>query len=316
MTLVELHYLVSLAEERHFGRAAARCHVSQPALSMAVSQLEKEWGVTLFERSKSGVLVTTSGQQVIAQARKVLASAVAIKSLADSSRNQLNGTLAIGVIPTLAPYLLPALVPQLRMLACELSVRIVEDNTEVLQQKLRSGLLDAVLISHYFRESDILTQDLFEEPLVVMMPVKHALASRQTIWPFDLRGQDFFLLGEGHCLRDQILSIFSSLADIDLPTYINISSSETLRNMVAAGLGVTVAPLSAANSALYAPTALTVRPFAMPAPVRKISLAWRASFPRHKLIDLLRNAVQSCSWQFTTAHENSSRGLLVENSNW
>lgn len=316
MTLIELQYLVTLAEELHFGRAATRCYVSQPTLSMAVRKLEQDLGVLLFERNKSGIRMTSMGEQIIVQARQVIDRTITIKALAEASKDQLSGTLTIGVIPTLAPYLLPSLIPQLHIMASKLNLVVHEGCDADLRQKLRLGVLDVALVSQPFRDTDVLTQDFFEEPLVMLMPIKHPFAARQTICPIDLREQDFLLLGVGHCLRDQVLAVFSSLAEGDKPRFIEVCSLETMRNMVMAGLGITIMPVSAVNSALYSANLLVARALAAPVPVRIIALAWRASFPRHKAIDVLRRAVQICTWQFTTEHDSSRQGLLVENDNW
>ncbi len=316
MTLIELQYLVTLGSELHFGRAAARCYVSQPTLSMAIRKLENDLGVQLFERNKSGIQITNMGQQIIAQAKQVIDRTIAIKALAEATKDQLGGTLSIGVISTLAPYLLPSLIPQLRMMANRLNLRIYEGSSVYLLQKLRGGELDVVLVSQPFIGIDVLTQDFFEEPLVMLMPHKHPLAARQILRPADLKGQDFLLLHKEHCLRDQVIDIFSPLAESERPTFIEACSIETLRNMVAAGLGITVLPISAASSTLHANSLLTTRLFSATRPTRTIALAWRASFPRHKIINVLRSAVQICTWQFTTAHDNSGQGLLVENNNW
>jgi LysR family transcriptional regulator, hydrogen peroxide-inducible genes activator len=316
MTLIELQYLVALGDELHFGRAAARCYVSQPTLSMAIRKLENDLDVQLFERNKSGIKITKIGQQIIAQATRVIDRTTVIKALAEAAKDQLIGTLHIGLISTLAPYLLPALIPQLRIMANKLNLRIVEGSSIDLLQKLRACELDVVLVSQPFTGVDVLTQDFFEEPLIVLMPLKHPLAAQQTLRPIDLKGQNFLLLHAGNCLRDQVLDIFSPLGESDRPIFIETCSIETLRNMVAAGLGITIIPISAVSSTLPINSLLATRSLTAPIPTRTIALAWRTSFPRHKIINVLRSAVQICTWQFTTAHDNSRQGLLVENDNW
>jgi LysR family hydrogen peroxide-inducible transcriptional activator len=316
MTLIELQYLVTLGDALHFGRAAARCYVSQPTLSMAIRKLESDLGVQLFERNKSGIQITNMGQQIIAQAKQVIDRTLTIKALAEAAKDQFSGTLSIGIIPTLAPYLLPSLLPQLRLMASKLHLQTNEANNKELLKKLRAGELDVVLVSQPFSGPDVLTQDFFDEPLIILMPHKHPLAARQILRPIDLKGQEFLLLPEGYCLRDQVLDIFSPLAENDRPAFIETCSMETMRNMVAAGLGIAIVPASAASSTLYVSNLITTRFFTAPAPTRTIALAWRASFPRHKIIDVLRNAVQICTWQFTTAPDNAGQGLLVENGNW
>lgn len=314
MTLIELRYLVVLAQEQHFGRAAALCCISQPTLSMAIRKLEAQLGVLLFERSKSGIRATDMGVQIIAQAQRVVAQADAITALAQADQGQLSGDFNLGAIFSLGPYLLPQLIPQMRLLAGHLRLQTYEGYSADLRQKLANSSLDAIIVSLPFNEPDVVTQELYTEPLMLVMPASHSLASKAVISSQDLEGQSLLLLSEGHCLRDQVLAACSQLS-IDATSSIETSSVETLRHMIAIGLGVSLLPSSAVASALYAPQALAARPL-ISAPVRRLALAWRASFPRHKAIDLLRRAIQTCSWQFTTAIASEGQGLLVENQSW
>lgn len=316
MTLIELQYLVTLAQELHFGRAAARCYVSQPNLSMAVRKLENDLDVCLFERSKVGITVTTLGAQIIAQAERVLTQTAALKAIAEAGKDQLSGILKLGTLSTLSPYLAPSLIPQMRLMANKMCLHIEEATSTNLHHKLSAGELDAILVSQPCTGGDILSQPLFEEPLVVVLNSKHPLAAKKVVHLHDLSDHELLLLDENHCLRQQVLAIFVSLTTESQPTFSTMSSLETLRHMVAANLGITVLPLSAATSALYTNNVIVTRKFFAPEPTRTLTLAWRASFPRHKAIDLLRRAVQICTWQFTTAHDSSSQSLLVENNNW
>ncbi len=311
MTLIELRYLVTLAHTRHFGRAAKVFNVSQPTLSMAVRKLEQDLGVLLFERSKSGIRTTQMGEQIIAQAQRVIAQTDTISALAQANRDQLGGELKLGAIFTLAPYLFPQLIPSLRLLANQLTLRCSEGYNADLRNKLRKGELDAILISQPFTEADVVTQEIYREPLQLVMQPNHALAAKTTIALDDLRGQSFLVLNEKQCLREQMLAAFQPTPE----NTIECSSLETLRHMVATGLGVSILPASAINSSLYSQQALAARPL-QTNPKRSIVLAWRASFPRHKAIDAVRRAIQVNSWQFTTAHDNTGSGLLVENQSW
>jgi LysR family hydrogen peroxide-inducible transcriptional activator len=311
MTLIELRYLVTLAQTQHFGRAAEQCNISQSALSMAVRKLEEDLGVLLFERNKSGIRATQMGEQIIAQAQRVVAQADVITALAAADKDQLAGELRVGAIFTLGPYLLPQLIPSLKLIANQLSLNCYEGYNSDLRQKLRAGELDAILISQPFIEADIVAQEVYSEPLQLVMPPNHALAAKKTIAIDDLNDQTFLLLGEKQCLREQMLAVFPAAVQ----NSIECSSLDTLRHMIAQGLGISILPSSATNSALFSSQALVTRPF-QTQPKRKISLAWRASFPRHKAIDAVRRAIQTCSWQFTTAHESTGSGLLVENSSW
>ena len=297
MTLTELRYIVTLAQEQHFGRAADRCYVSQPTLSIAVKKLEDELGVALFERTKSRVQPTPLGEQIIAQANLVLEQTAAIKDLADAGKDQLSSPLSVGAIFTVGPYLLPKFIPHLQQLAQKMPLYVEEGYTHNLRKKLRNGELDVIIIALPFSEPDVVTQTLYEESFVVLMPKNHPLAAQEKINATDLSDQKMLLLGEGHCFRDQVLTTCPNLQpnsdeSSQIRTVAEGSSLETLRHMVASGLGVTILPLSAAESSLYTQDVLVTRPFAEPAPSRTIALAWRASFPRHKAIDALRKAIQ------------------------
>lgn len=300
MTLTELRYIVTLAQEQHFGRAADRCFVSQPTLSIAVKKLEDELGIALFERTKSRVQPTPLGEQIVAQANLVLEQTAAIKDLADAGKDQLSSPLSVGAIFTIGPYLLPQFIPHLQQLASKMPLYVEEGYTHNLRKKLRNGELDVIIVALPFVEPDVVTQALFDEPFVVLLPKHHPLAAKELIAPEDLNNEQMLLLGEGHCFRDQVLTTcpnlqpHGELSDSKVRTVAEGSSLETLRHMVASGLGITILPLSAAESALYSSELLVTRPFTEPSPSRTVALAWRASFPRHKAIDALRKAIQLC----------------------
>ena len=313
MTLTELRYIVILSEEQHFGRTAERCHVSQPTLSIAVRKLEDELGVELFERTKTKVRPTALGEKIILQARALLANTAAIQFLADAGKDQLSTPLALGAIFTMGPYLLPQLIPHLQKQAPKMPLYVQEDYTANLRKKLRDGDLDAILVSLPFSESDVVTQELFDESLVVVMPQSHPLVRNLEIAPADIARDELLLLGDGHCLREQVLTLNPAWREV-VPTKrysVQGNSLETLRYMVAAGLGVSILPRSAADAALCAPHRLITRPLA--GGQRKLALAWRASFPRHKAIDVLRKSIQSCSgayWNFTTEPDAVEQTML------
>jgi len=315
MTLTELRYIVILAEEQHFGRTAERCHVSQPTLSIAVRKLEEELGVELFERTKTKVQPTLLGEKIVAQARLLLVNTTAIKSLAEAGKNQLNSPLALGAIFTMGPYLLPQLIPYLKKQAPDMPLYVQEDYNASLRRKLRDGDLDVILVSLPFSESDVVTQELFDEPLVVVMPQTHPLARKAVIAPSDISAQDLLLPGDGHCLREQVLALHSDWrlqgAGQLRRRAAEGNSLETLRYMVAAGLGLTVLPRSAAAPSLCTANRLVARPLLGGS--RTLALAWRTSFPRHKAIDVLRKAILTCSgayWNFTTEPETAEQTVL------
>jgi LysR family transcriptional regulator, hydrogen peroxide-inducible genes activator len=295
MTLTELKYIVTLAQERHFGHAAERCFVSQPTLSVAVKKLEEELGVPLFERSKSAVQLTPIGEKVVEQARKVLEQAATIKEMAQQGKDQLTSPLRVGAIYTIGPYLFPHLVPALQQLAPQMPLYIEESFTATLRRKLRAGDLDAIIIALPFTETDVLTRILYDEPFEVLLPKNHPWADRTRIPINDLTGEKLLMLGEGHCFRDQVLeacpALEASLKNPEQTLVAEGGSLETIRHMVASGLGITVLPHSAIGTSQYAPDVLLTRPFADPVPSRSVAVAWRTSFPRPKAIEALVQAV-------------------------
>ncbi len=302
MTLTELRYIVTLAQEKHFGHAAERCHVSQPTLSVAVRKLEDELGIALFERSKNSIRVTEIGQRIVEQAQRVLDQAGVIRDLAQDGKNQLSSPLKVGAIYTIGPYLFPHLLPQLRRVAPEMPLFIEEGYTADLKEKLKHSELDAIIVAMPFQESEVVTLPLYDEPFVVVTPADHPLARKDTVDSHELSDYPLLLLGPGHCFRDQVLESVPELVDTltarggrrggDIVT--EGSSLETIRHMVASGLGITVLPLSAATAVHYKDDLLAVRPFSAPAPSRTVVLAWRVTFPRTKAIDVLSRAASQC----------------------
>ncbi|MGH1484693.1 MAG: hydrogen peroxide-inducible genes activator [Cellvibrionaceae bacterium] len=297
MTLTELRYIVTLAQEQHFGRAADRCHVSQPTLSVAVKKLEDELGIALFERSKTRVSPTPMGEKVVAQAQIVLEQTSAIKDIASTGKDQLSSPLRVGAIFTIGPYLFPDFIPELQKLAPQMPLYVEEGYTATLRQRLRKGELDVIIIALPFTEADVVTQKLYEEPFVVSLPGQHPLASKDSIQSSDLADENVMLLGPGHCFRDQILEACPNIqsgsvddSNGNIRTATEGSSLETLRHMVASGIGITILPESAATSR-YDSESLVTRPLADTQAIRTVALAWRASFPRHKAIDILRKAI-------------------------
>ena len=212
MTLSELKYIVALSQERHFGRAAERCFVSQPTLSVAIKKLEDELGVSLFERSKNAVNLTPLGEQIVKQAQVVLENAASIKSIAEGGKDQLTGPLKIGAIFTIGPYLFPHLIPQVQSLAPNMPLYIEENYTRVLRKKLRDGELDMIIIALPFTEPDVLTKALYDEPFEVLLPHDHAWSKKKQINPDLLPDSDLLLLGDGHCFRDQVIDMCPAIA--------------------------------------------------------------------------------------------------------
>lgn len=299
MTLTELRYIVAVARERHFGRAAKSCFVSQPTLSIAIRKLEDELGVQLFERQANEVAVTPVGERIIEQAQRTLEAAESVRQAAESGRDQMSGPLRIGAIHTAGPYLFPGLIPQLRRLAPDMPLVIEENYTSGLTEKLKHGELDVIIIALPFSSQGVVTRPLYEEPFVVLLPASHPLTRRKTIKPAHLEDEPVLLLGSGHCFRDQVLEACPGCLpkpglDNNLQSTITGSSLETIRHMVVSGLGITVMPCTASGADRYSQRLLSIRRFAGPAPSRTVALAWRVSFPRPGVIDIISQGVAEC----------------------
>ncbi|HTO57376.1 MAG TPA: hydrogen peroxide-inducible genes activator [Pseudomonadales bacterium] len=291
MTLKELRYVVAVAQELHFGRAAQKCFVSQPALSLAVQKLEEELGVALFERRKNDVLITPAGERVVAQAQRALAEVDAIKEIAHGGKDPLDGVFRLGVIHTVGPYLLPDLVPALRARAPNMPLEIEENLTANLDAMLKRGALDAIVIALPFDSPGIVTRVLFDEPFHLLVPNDHALAKRKSVSTDDIADQRLLTLRAGNCFRDQVLAACPGVARTDGDAQpLQGSSLETIRNMVASGLGISVFPASAVTKKHTHRLSRSI-PFVEPAPSRRLALAWRDGFPRMAAIDVIAQAI-------------------------
>lgn len=299
MTLTELRYIVALAREKHFGRAAEKCCVSQPTLSVAVKKLEDELGVILFERGQNEITVTPAGEPIVKQAEKVLAEAARIKELAETAGDPLAGPLRIGAIYTIGPYLLPRLVPLLRSRAPQMPLMLQENYTTVLIEALKNNELDVAIVALPIEEPGLVAQAVYDEAFRVLVPAQHPWVKEKAISPRRLLDEPLLLLGRGNCFRDQVLDLCSR-AGAGGPQVLEGSSLETIRYMVASGIGVTVMPASAVDTLPKNDALLRVRPFVEPTPSRCIGMVWRASFPRHKAIDLMRRALLDCNLPGTT----------------
>lgn len=292
MTLTELRYLVALDTERHFGRAAERSFVSQPTLSVALKKLEDQLGVTLFERHRGEARPTPVGTRVIEQARRVLAEAEQLKTIAQEGGDELKGALRVGAIYTVGPYLFPHLVPALRRAVPDMPLVIEESYTDVLARRLKQNELDVIVIALPFGGVGINAWPVYDESFVVALPKEHPWAARDVIQSKDLGSENVLLLGPGNCFRDQVLEACPDCHEIEIEGQGTLagSSLETIRHMVVSGLGITVLPQSATTDAIDH-SHLVMRPFSEPVPARRIALAWRRSFPRPKAIEALRQAI-------------------------
>jgi LysR family transcriptional regulator, hydrogen peroxide-inducible genes activator len=297
MTLTELRYIVAVARERHFGRAAEACFVSQPTLSVAVKKLEEELDVKIFERGGTEVSVTPLGEAIVRQAQQVIEQATAIKEIAKRGKDPLAGPLRLGIIYTIGPYLLPDLVKQTIARSPQMPLILQENFTARLLDMLRTGELDCAILAEPFPDTGLAIAPLYDEPFMVAVPRTHALAGRESIPAEELKRETLLLLGTGHCFRDHVLEVcpeyarFSSDAE-GIRKSFEGSSLETIKHMVASGMGVTVVPkLSVPRAAEQHVVYLSFEP---PVPTRRVVLAWRRSFTRYEAIAALRNAVYAC----------------------
>jgi LysR family hydrogen peroxide-inducible transcriptional activator len=277
VTLTELRYVVAVADCGHFGHAAEECHVSQPTLSTQIKKLEDQLGVPLFERTSKRVRLTAAGERIVERARVILEEIRAIGDVARGEREPLAGPFRLGVIPTLGPYFLPWLLQPLQEAFPRLRLILQESITATLLDDLAQHRLDAALLALPVAAPGIVAQPLFDEPFWVLAPAAHALAARKRVRESDLTGERVLLLTEGHCLRDQALEICGSGRTSHDDAF-RATSLETLRHMVAAGLGCTLLPALAVPGLSNADTT-AARPFQRPAPHRRIGLVWRRSFP-------------------------------------
>jgi LysR family transcriptional regulator, hydrogen peroxide-inducible genes activator len=325
MTLTELKYIVAVAREKHFGKAADACHVSQPTLSLAIKKLEEELDLKLFERSATEVTVTPLGSEVVLQAQSVLEQAANIKEIAKRGKDPLAGALKLGVIYTIGPYLLPDLVKNVIAKTPQMPLMLQENFTVKLLELLRTGELDCAILAEPFPDTNLAVAPLYDEPFLAAMPANHAFAKQDAVTVDQLKAETMLLLGTGHCFRDHVLEVCPEFARFSSDTVGNImgirksfegSSLETIKHMVAAGMGVTLVPrLSVPSGALselsaqkrtqkqkskpQAEDALVFyRPItddkrAQP-PTRRVVLVWRRSFTRYEAIAALRNAIYAC----------------------
>jgi LysR family hydrogen peroxide-inducible transcriptional activator len=299
MTLTELKYIVAVAREKHFGHAAEACFVAQPTLSVAIKKLEDELGVSIFERGGSEISMTPLGVQIVAQAERVLEQTAAIREIAKQNKDPLTGQLRLGVIYTVAPYLLPQLVRSMIERVPQMPLVLQENFTAKLVEMLRQGELDAAIMAQPFPQQGLLVQPLYDEAFVVAMPASHPWSNRKRINAADLKNETMLLLGNGHCFRDQVLEVcpemarFSTTGDGIARTFEG-SSLETIRHMVASGIGITVLPKASVPDMQAHDGLLRYVPFEDPVPTRRVVIAWRKSFTRRAAIEAVRDAMLVC----------------------
>ena len=310
MTLTELKYIVAVARERHFGKAAEACFVSQPTLSVAIKKLEDELELKIFERNASEISVTPLGEEIVRQAQTVLEQAAAIKEIAKRGKDPLAGPLRLGVIYTIGPYLLPDLVRHVIDRTPQMPLMLQENFTVKLLEQLRLGEIDCAILAEPFPDTNLAIAALYDEPFLAALPHTHALAQQGHITNEELKRETMLLLGNGHCFRDHVLEVCPEFARFSndaegIRKSFEGSSLETIKHMVAAGMGVTLVPrLSVPSSALEGAAKpgqdfgdssyVRYLPFKGEAPTRRVVLAWRRSFTRYEAIAELRNAIYAC----------------------
>ncbi len=276
MNLRDLRYLVALADLRHFGRAAEACHVSQPTLSTQVRKLEEELGVALVERAPRQVMLTPSGKDIVARARRVLAEVEQMRETARRSADPEAGSVRLGLFPTLGPYLLPHIVSDIRARFPRLELLLVEEKTELLLGLLREGRIDAAVLALPLHDDGLEVEFLFEEPFVLALPAAHPLANHKELSLAEISHEHLLLLEDGHCLRDQALEV-CQLAGAGEKEGFRATSLETLRQMVAAGVGITLLPMLAVKPPVPLSETIRLLPFRAPAPSRRLAMVWRRS---------------------------------------
>jgi len=290
MTLSELRFVVAVAKERNFRRAAEKCYVSQPALSLAIKKLEEDLGVQIFERSRTDINPTPIGEKIIEQAIKAIEEVNYIREIALQGNNQLGGVFRLGLIYSVGPYLLPELIPILRQNAPEMPLDIEENLTVQLEAQLKNGVIDAAVVALPFEVAGINTLPLYDEQYLVMVPVNHPWAGRASVSADELADENVLLLNSGHCYSHQVLQACPDLSRKG--QVLQGNSLETIRNMVASNLGITVLPCSAATDRYLNPL-VRVIPFSDPVPVRRVALAWRKSYARDLAVMCVADAIQA-----------------------
>ena len=292
VNLRDLRYLVALADERHFGKAAAKCFVSQPTLSAQIRKLEEYLGVPLVERQPRRVALTETGEKIVRRARIVLQEADAIVEVARTDRDPLSGQIKLALIPTVGPYLLPHVAGRLKRELPRLKLMLYEYQTESLLERLRAGEIDVGVLALPVEMDGLKCVSMYDEPFALAVPSNHPLADRERVKIDDLRGETLLLLEDGHCLRDQALEVCSRIRVNETQDY-RATSLETLRQMVAAGHGVTLLPELAAETPVGTARGLRIKPFVKPAPGRTIGVVWRKSSTRVLAIEAIAGAIRT-----------------------
>lgn len=295
MTLTELRYILAVARERHFGRAAEYCHVSQPSLSVAVKKLEDELQVKIFERRSNDVTLTPTGAAIVEEAEQILARCDKLRECAAQGRDPLTGSLRLGVIYTIAPYLVPQLVSSIHSIVPMMPLILSENYTSVLLEQLKNGQIDCAIMALPISQPGLMMQPLYDEDFVAAVPSDHPISRNEHLVREQLKEEPMLLLGSGHCFRDQILDFCSDIARTDVfsKRAVEGTSLQTIVYMVSQGLGLTVLPASAVPYYNSNPM-IKILEFEKPnVPRRRVVLVWRKSFPREAAIEAVTKAVSA-----------------------
>ena len=312
MTLTELRYIVAVAKEKQFCKAAKSCFVSQPTLSLGIKKLEEELGIVLFERKHQDLVITPIGQKIVDQAERALKEVKSIKEIAQLDNNPLSEPLRLGAIHTVGPYLFPDLLPVVQETVPQLPLLVEENYSSELTKKLKNGDIDVAVISLPYDEPGIQIEILYEEPFVILVPSSHPLAMGDAISLQQLSKETVMLLGPQHCFRDQVMALCPGCfkpktSSDDIPSTFEGSSLETIRFMVAGGVGVTIVPRMAACADRYAQRLISIKHFRGMNPTRKIAIAWRKNFTRIQAIETLAQCIRDCSLAGAKIHKSTSQ---------
>jgi LysR family hydrogen peroxide-inducible transcriptional activator len=290
--LKDLKYLLAVADTRHFGKAAERCFVSQPTLSAQLRKLEDYLGVQLVERQPRHIMLTAAGEAIVARARLIVSATSDVMEIARAHRDPLAGRLRVAFLPTIGPYLMPGVMPAIRKALPRIELMLYEYQTAPMLEGLRDGQIDVGILALPVDLDGLSARPLYDEPFTVAMPANHPLAKKATVRVEDLKGQTLLLLEDGHCLRDQALD-FCSRVDVHEKQDFRGTSIETLRQMVASGAGITLLPELATRGAYAAARSVAVRPFAKPAPSRRVGAVWRNATARSVAIEALCKVIEA-----------------------
>ena len=310
ITLTQLEYIVAVDTYRHFGKAAESCFITQPTLSMQIKKLEEELEIIIFDRSKHPLIPTDVGQRIIDQARVILKQSEEIDNIVKEHKNQVTGLLRIGIIPTLAPYLLPIFIGKYKKKYPHILIKVVEQTTENIVNLLNRDLIDVGILVTPLKEEKIIEKPLFYEEMLIYANPENKLHKQKKITLKDIATPEIWLLSDGHCFRDQVVNLCSFLGTVDsqLPFHFEAGSLETLMNIVDREGGITLIP-GLAKFSMSPERAKNVRSFTNTRPLREVSLVYSRHFAKHRLINLLGREIKE---DIPEELQDEKRGTIVE----